>query len=161
MQTATKGVSGPLRLMRFLDPMYALLDPITWRPSTESENPYPTVIAPRGFVTDLASIPPIFYSLLRPDGRYAYAAIIHDYLYWEQNTKREDADEIFRFAMVDLGVSPLQTATLYNAVRRFGESAWKSNANQKANGEKRILASFPNDPTVTWDVWKRTPDVFK
>ena len=48
---------------------------------------------PTGFVTDFASIPPIFYSVLRPDGEYAYAAVIHDYLYWTQTRPREDADE--------------------------------------------------------------------
>ncbi|ECG8634089.1 DUF1353 domain-containing protein, partial [Salmonella enterica subsp. salamae] len=36
---------------------------------------------PAGFVTDLATIPRIFWSLMPPDGKYAKAAIIHDYLY--------------------------------------------------------------------------------
>ncbi|WP_348235539.1 DUF1353 domain-containing protein, partial [Salmonella enterica] len=34
-----------------------------------------------GFVTDLASVPGIFWSLLAADAEYAKAAIIHDYLY--------------------------------------------------------------------------------
>ncbi len=43
---------------------------------------------PAGFVTDLASVPRIFWTLLPPDGKYAKAAIIHDYLY--DNALRSD-----------------------------------------------------------------------
>lgn len=161
MGTETRAVSGFLKLGRFLDPMYVLLDPIKWYPSTDEEKGLPVVTAPRGFVTDLASIPRAFFSLLRPDGEYAYAAIIHDYLYWQQEIKRADADDVFRFGMIDLGVSVPVTATLSTAVRDFGEFAWKSNASLKAKGEKRILASLPDDPTVTWDAWKKKPNVFK
>lgn len=39
------------------------------------------ISVPAGFVTDLATIPRIFWTLLPPDGKYAKAAIIHDYLY--------------------------------------------------------------------------------
>jgi hypothetical protein len=157
----TRGLWGALKLMRFRDPMYALLEPISWYPSTDEERKYQAVTAPRGFVTDLASIPRVFFSLLRPDGEYAYAAIIHDYLYWQQEFARAEADGIFRFAMQDSGVSPLIISTLSAAVSNFGEHAWTANAATKAKGEKRILAEFPDDPTITWDVWKAKRNVFR
>ncbi|WP_139385602.1 DUF1353 domain-containing protein, partial [Salmonella enterica] len=36
---------------------------------------------PAGFVTDFASVPRIFWTILPSDGKYAKAAIIYDYLY--------------------------------------------------------------------------------
>jgi hypothetical protein len=38
---------------------------------------------PVGFVTDFASIPRAFWSILPPIDNYAKAAVIHDWLYWE------------------------------------------------------------------------------
>jgi hypothetical protein len=39
------------------------------------------IVAPRGFVTDFASIPEAFWSFgLSAHGRYSKAAIVHDYL---------------------------------------------------------------------------------
>lgn len=35
---------------------------------------------PLGFITDLASVPRVLWALLPPHGRYAKAAILHDYL---------------------------------------------------------------------------------
>src|SRR5262249_25466477 len=111
------------------------------------------------FVTDLASIPPIFYSMLRPDGDYPYAAV-NDYLYWTQQTSREDADEIFNLAMQDLKIDSKTRLAIYKAVRELGGRAWAGNAKLKANGEKRLLVKFPDDPRITWEEWKKLPGVF-
>ena len=34
------------------------------------------------------------------------------------------------------------------------------NAQLRQNGEKRTLKLFPSDPTISWDDWKKRPDVF-
>jgi len=117
------------------------------------------VIAPRGFVTDFASVPRVFWSLFRPDGNYAYAATLHDYLYWEQGTPRSVADEVFSSAMSDLRISDRQAEILYRAVDLFGARAWANNARLKQIGEKRILAKLP-DAQITWAEWKLRPGVF-
>src|SRR4051812_2279337 len=44
------------------------------------------IVAPAGFVTDLASIPRIVWSVYPPDGPWVKAAIIHDFLYYTQGT---------------------------------------------------------------------------
>ena len=44
------------------------------------------ITAPKGCVTDLASIPRPCWILLPPDGPWVKAAIIHDYLYATQGT---------------------------------------------------------------------------
>src|SRR3954447_4214512 len=130
-----KDVSGALLLRRFKDPMYILEEPIVWKPSADTREPVPKIEVPKGFVTDLASIPRAFWSLLRPDGEYAYPAIIHDYLYWSQKTSREEADLIFRLAMKDFDIDSATALTIYKLVRVGGGSAWQANFDLKVQGE--------------------------
>jgi hypothetical protein len=155
-----KDVDGALWLGRFLDPMYFLLKPISWKPNPDQVGKYSEVDVPTGFVTDLASIPQIFYSLLRPDGNYAFAAIVHDYLYWTQPCPRATADEILKFGMQDLGVGTATIATIYSGVRVGGQSAWDDNAKLRSQGEKRVLVQFPDSPKILWADWKVRPGVF-
>ena len=156
-----KDVSGALRLGRFKDPMYFLLEPISWIAAPTISGLPHEVTAPKGFVSDLASIPRVFWSLLRPDGDYAYAAIIHDYLYWEQQLDRKQSDQILKSAMQDLHVDTPTVSAIYDAVRVGGGSAWSNNAKERQTGEKRVLKRFPEDPRITWTEWKKQPDVFQ
>jgi hypothetical protein len=121
---------------------------------------FDAVEVPFGFVTDLASIPAIFYSMLRPDAEYAYAAIVHDFMYWTQTRPRDVADSIFRLAMQDFNVGGSTIATLYYAVRSFGQGSWDENAKLRGQGEKRILKIFPPNAGVSWNDWKKRADVF-
>jgi hypothetical protein len=152
--------NGTLQIGRFRDPYYYLLNPISWRPS-ENDGPLPTVAVPNGFVTDLTSIPRLFWTMLRPDGDYAYAAILHDYLYWTQTTSRETADRIFKAGMADFSIAAATIAAIYNAVRVGGGSAWRSNGELRRQGEKRILRRYPTNPQTTWMDWKREPGVLQ
>ena len=155
-----RAVLGALNLFRFADPIYVVTKEITWTPNPPQAGSYKPVTVPVGFVTDFASIPRIFWSALRPDGDYGYAGIIHDYLYWVQPVGRKTADETLRFAMQDFSVAPATVTVIYDAVRAGGGGAWSDNAKLKANGEKRVLKRFPEDPTVRWAEWKQKPDVF-
>jgi hypothetical protein len=157
---ARSAVSGPLHVSRFKEPVYVLLKPIAWSPNPNQQQKHTRVEVPKGFVTDFASIPRIFWSMLRPDGDYTYPAIIHDHLYWAQDRSRQVADEIFRFAMEDFGIASTPAAAIFNAVRVGGGSAWDANAALKAKGERRVLQDFPDDPTVRWRDWKKRPGVF-
>lgn len=156
-----KALGDPLVVQRFVEPIYFLVKPIQWRP-TQPSGKFKEVVVPTGFVTDLASIPRLFWSALRPDGDYAYAAIVHDYLYWEQSPSipRVDADEIFRLAMKDLDVSTFKSAAIIKAVRAMGEDAWNQNTKLKAKGERRLLKRFPTSAVTRWDDWKKRSDVF-
>lgn len=155
-----KALGGRLYLSRFVEPVYFLLEPIAWKPNPGSQA-LPMVEVPRGFVTDFASIPRIFWSLLRPDGEYAHATVIHDYLYWSQTLPKPVADSVFKAAMEDLNVAPATVVTLYNAVKLLGDQAWQENAQLKSQGEKRILKRFPDEPTARWADWKTRPDVLQ
>lgn len=156
----TRALDKPLAISRFVEPMYYLLQPFTWTPNEDNGPTYHAVTVPRGFVTDLASIPRSLWSILPRDGDYAHAAILHDYLYWFQSTSREYADNVFRIAMRDLEVSPSQVSSIYGAVRTLGQSAWDSNARLRANGERRVLVKFPTVANTRWAVWKQFRDYF-
>jgi hypothetical protein len=130
---------------------------LIWQPNAGQK--FRAVAVPNGFVSDLASVPRIFWSVLPRQGRYAHAAIVHDYLYWAQERPREEADDIFKTGMEDSNVEAVTVATMYHAVRLAGESAWKENARLKASGEKRIMKRYPPTGDITWAQWKRTPGV--
>jgi hypothetical protein len=73
---------------------------------------------------------------------------------------KEESDNVFRLAMLDFRIGIATVETIFNAVRLFGGSAWSDNARLRANGEKRTLSKFPDDPRTTWAEWKEDPTVF-
>ena len=146
-------LAKPPRIIPFGDWDFFYIDSaLYWEPNGPQE--FKPVVVPRGFVSDLASIPQAFWSVMPKTGRYAYAAFVHDYLYWVQ------ADRIFKIAMEDSKVPSATIQTMFNAVRMGGQSAWENNARLKAAGEKRILKRFPPDPLISWSDWGSQPDVF-
>lgn len=151
---------GTLQMARFRDPIYYLTAPISWQPGPDDPAGLPNISVPKGFVTDLASIPRPFFSFLRPDGDYVYAAVLHDYLYWQQTTSRAVADTVLKVAMQDFEVPALTVTAIYQGVHLGGGAAWKNNRQLRNRGEKRVLRQVPNDPLVTWADWKRKPGVF-
>lgn len=82
------------------------------------------ITVPKGFRTDLASIPRIFWMILPPFGRYSQAAVIHDYLY-SIKYPRDLADKIFYESMLRYGTYKWKAKIMYYAVRIFGKTAWK------------------------------------
>jgi hypothetical protein len=153
---APGAVHGALHMGRFRDRTYYLDKEIKWTPGPNQQGP--TVEVPIGFVTDLASIPRIFWSLLPTDGSYTFAAIVHDYLYWTQPVPRDVADKVFLFGMDDLKVPSYISGQIYTAVRARGHIAWEQNQTLRSAGEKRLLREFPTDPTTTWAEWKARKD---
>lgn len=84
------------------------------------------IIVPSGFITDFASVPKIFWNIVPPVGKYAPAAVVHDWLYSTKKLSRKEADKIFLRAMKELGVSLWKRYIMYFAVRAFGWSHWKT-----------------------------------
>ncbi|EAA9295481.1 DUF1353 domain-containing protein [Salmonella enterica subsp. enterica] len=89
-----------------------------------SEDNCDVIEVPAGFITDLATIPRIFWSLMPPDGKYAKAAIIHDYLYDNALRTKREADRIFLDGMTVLGVPRWKRTIMYLAVRLFGRGSY-------------------------------------
>ncbi|ENL6118451.1 DUF1353 domain-containing protein, partial [Salmonella enterica] len=92
---------------------------------------------PAGFVTDLASVPRIFWTILPPDGKYAKAAIIHDWMYDNALRTKKEADKIFLDGMMVLGVPKWKRTVMYWAVRLFGRGMYGKEQNTVINGNGR------------------------
>jgi len=99
------------------------------------------IVAPRGFVTDLASIPDALRPILHPDGPWALAACMHDLLYQRKastvpypdtpagnlsrTTDKTFADLMFLRIMEASNVDKFIRESFYKAVKEFG---WPSYA---------------------------------
>lgn len=108
------------------------------------------IIVPSGYLTDGASVPRVFWSLIPPWGRYGAAAIVHDYLcdgnpirrystnvnnvrvYGNYYPNRKEANKIFNQAMKVLKVPRFTRWTMYTAVRIYG--IFKPLNRDKSNG---------------------------
>lgn len=98
------------------------------------------VIAPKGFVTDLASIPKPLQPFLKPNGLWGPAAAIHDLLYQKKPTTahyaltdagnlsrscdKHFADLMFLYIMRRVGVCDTIRNDFYLAVTNFGWDAY-------------------------------------
>lgn len=86
------------------------------------------VVVPRGYISDLASIPRIARGLLPALGVYSYAAILHDFLYEfaPDGVTRREADDAFRSVMRKTGVKRSTRNIIYWAVSIGGKSGWEN-----------------------------------
>jgi len=75
---------------------------------------------PKGFITDLASIPRVMWLFLPPFGRYTEASVVHDYLYTSSDLPRNKCDEIFFTLMIRNNVGYFTAKMMYYSVRFFG-----------------------------------------
>jgi hypothetical protein len=116
-----------------------------------------TIVVPAGFVTDFASTPRAIWAILPPVDRYQLAAVVHDFLYWDQGCSRQQADDLLRAAMAESRVDPLKRDIIWRAVSQFGETAWTTNAKEKAQGLPRIIPAA--DRTIPalmiWPVFRQ------
>jgi hypothetical protein len=89
------------------------------------------VVVPVHFITDLGSIPRIFWNIIPPNGKPTDAYVIHDYLYAKQNFPRVEADICLLRMMESLDVSWFQRWIVYLAVRLGGWIAWKEDREKR------------------------------
>lgn len=82
------------------------------------------ITVPKGFVTDFASVPRIFWPIIDPVGEHGKAAVIHDYCYSTACYTKSRSDKIFLEAMEVLNVEEWKRETMYYAVAWFGYFAW-------------------------------------
>jgi hypothetical protein len=86
------------------------------------------IIVPKGFKTDLASIPRILWNIYPPQlSNYVMPAIVHDYLYSCPNKRsRQYIDNIFYSLLIHNGVSTEIAVKFYLGVRLFGGEYFES-----------------------------------
>jgi len=84
-------------------------------------------IVPDQFVTDFASVPRIFWTLIPPaTGRHVRGAVLHDWLYYTGLVSKLEADQIFYDALIQTGVPKIKAYTMYASVKWFAGFAWKN-----------------------------------
>lgn len=86
------------------------------------------IIVPKGFKTDLATIPPFFRMIVDYNDRQIRdAAVIHDWLYSKECTilDRNLADLILKEIMIDAGMDKWKVNLIYKIVRIFGKKFYK------------------------------------
>jgi len=129
---------------------WVLKEPLVYEDPQSKES----ITVPRGFVTDFASVPRLFWTAFPACEKYTPAAVVHDYLYWEQphTCDRKCADDILLTAMTGSNVGVITRNAIYAGVRAGGSRAWDANAAAKEEGSIRnvpdeFLEFSPND---TW-----------
>lgn len=104
---------------------WELLSDLVWDDGSIS------ITVPKGFKTDLASIPRLLTPLFPVHGLQTRAAVIHDWLYVhgghlaEGNFTKSQADKLFRDIMEHLGVGYIKRNLMYAAVVVGGRGAFK------------------------------------
>ena len=80
----------------------------------------------KGFLTDLASIPRVFRSLIPQIGHHLQPAVVHDWLYGRhEGLTRLEADQMLLDGMRAMGVSWARRKVIYRAVRLGGGRRWR------------------------------------
>jgi hypothetical protein len=92
------------------------------------DNVLGSMMIPKGFVTDLGSIPKIFQNIISPEGRPLRAYLGHDYLYAMQEFTRAESDACLLRMMKSLNVGLIERWIIYIAVRFGGWIAWNEDA---------------------------------
>ena len=83
------------------------------------------VVVPKGFKTNGADIPRIFWSIYPPNrSDFLPAVIIHDYLCDKGEYKR--ADDLFEECLKELGVNRFDVVVLVGAVRLYHKFKYKN-----------------------------------
>lgn len=103
----------------------------------EIPNSEKVIVVPAGFVTDLTSTPALLTPIVPTMGRHTVAAIVHDYLYWDQRCGKEKADRLFQIAMDEYEAKRAWLAE--KGVQLGGMPSWEQNNSDKGRGLAKIL----------------------
>jgi hypothetical protein len=76
------------------------------------------VTIPKGFVTDLATVPRIFWGIISPSGRHDLACVVHDYLL-ETGYSRKQADRELLHFLKESKVNRFKCYLMYFLVRCY------------------------------------------
>lgn len=105
---------GEVTLRRFGARSWRLAEPLIY------EGEQDVITIPRGYATDLASVPRFLHWLVSPYGPYTRAAVLHDYLITDAiplGLSSRDADGMFRRVMREEGTGFALRWLMWAAVR--------------------------------------------
>ena len=84
-----------------------------------------TIVIPKSFKTDKASIPRAVFTLFPRSVMYDFASIVHDYLYSKGAFTRKTCDLIFRDLLCLAETPKYKQDIMYSAVRLGGYFAYR------------------------------------
>jgi len=96
-----------------------------------------TIVIPKGFKTDLASVPKIFNSIINTFGDFIHGALVHDWIY-VTDYKRDElgdykgrlfADKEFLFWSKRFDSDQTKIYSMYYGIRLFGGKVFKRRFN--------------------------------
>lgn len=142
--------------------LWALQRPMAYMSGPERSE---RIVVPAGFVTDLASIPRLVWSIYPPDGPWVKAAIVHDFLYdtqgdgrwWrtsgverQEPYRRSEADQILLEGMADRGIGWLERHAIWLSVRLGGRGGWQRAG--ELRGQREVLGRqlYPGQARPCW-----------
>lgn len=102
--------------LRVVPEGYLLLKDFTFYSNVMGE----AITTPKGFVTDLASIPRPLRWVFTGHGASREPATVHDKLYRDFHQPRKEADEVFREALKVAGMNWAGRQAMYAGVRSGG-----------------------------------------
>ena len=106
------------------------------------------ITVPRGFITDLASIPQALRGVIDTNGVSRSPAVLHDYLYCIQDRPREQCDDLMIEALRSRGASRLECDVIYFGIRLGGSVGWDNRAGH---------GLVPGYDMVPQDYWLTSP----
>lgn len=119
------------------------------------------VHVPRGYLTDGASVPRIFWSVIPPWGKYGQACVLHDYLceynYYHDglhtfNISRKQVNSIFNEAMKEAKVPTFKRHLINNAVELYRLTV--NNGFEPKNPRKVVIEHQLVDHFISTGNWK-------
>ena len=116
----------------------------------------PTIIIPKGFVFNGASVPRLLWPLLSPTGLLLIPALIHDFSYdyrylWQKDSdgnvskylegagNEEDWDALFEVVGKHVNDMPIVDWLAWLAVSLFGDPSWGESTHNAERGENAEL----------------------
>lgn len=99
---------------------------------------------PKGYTTDLASIPRLFQGIFNAVNDVSPAAIAHDWCYSIELFERHICDRVFYDGLRANGVGWLRARTLYTAVRTGGWTSWPHDPKEKMEDRELYRSRFGN-----------------
>ena len=128
-----------LELVALTPDLWALTTPLVW------DDGHFHIEIPKGFITDLASIPHVvdWIPFLDRTGASRRAGALHDGLYALGREKGKDfCDLLLNLALEAEGLKEWQARAYWYAVHYFGKSSWDADAREGVYGDKIVSGDF-------------------
>ncbi len=121
----------PLILEASHPDQWIVRSPLVW---ATRDDKLDAITVPKGFVTDLASVPRFLRDRKAFDvnGASRRPAVLHDYLYATGLGGKAFADSIFRLALRAEGVGAVNAWAFYQAVHWFGSGPYAEHTARRA-----------------------------